>query len=338
MLNNEMKSKKCLAFLDILGFSDHIMSKASRAQEGSVEMLASIAHVFQLRLIEHKHRPWSKYSMSLQALAKRGDISSFESFLPMSDSIFIIGHDANTFLDQLSSFMCECFRYTSNEYIYPMDKNSPERVSVQYLKEFNNKGEMGFDEIETQWYPNIFRAGVSFDEVTFLQVETLIRNENFMSESESKNAKDCNLITGLQPILNIAGKGVVQAVSLEKDGGKGPKLYLDESIIHELNDEHMALVVRDDKGMHFLWPAYSLIWENDLELELNNECSEFLLPAINLWTGYKGKPYECHYYEFVKLIVDSYIAIARRNGCEDPVKSFLENYFNKKGCNIQALL
>ena len=192
-----MSSKKCVAFLDILGFSSYICSDANLAQESAMDMLSTINFIFKNRVSDHRLHPWHSYCPSLQPHAQRTDIDSFECFLPMSDSIFIIGNDANIFIDQVSSFMCSCFNYVSNAYLNPIDNNAPERVIAKQFKIDESDG-LIVDEVEVQWYPHIFRGGISYNDAVILQMTSLMRNENNMSDREKKIASDYNVKTGLR--------------------------------------------------------------------------------------------------------------------------------------------
>ena len=329
-----LKNKKCVAFLDVLGFSSYINSNANLAQESAMNMLNTINFIFKNRVSDHLSHPWQKYESSLQNHAKRKDIDSFDCFMPMSDGIFIIGNDANTFIDQVSSFLCNCFTYAAKTYLNPIDHNAPERIIEKRFTLDENKG-LIFDEVEVQCFPSIFRGGVCFDNAVILQMTSLMRNEKNMSERERKIARDYGLKTGFKETVNVAGKGIVSAVGLERCGGKGPKLFISNNFFDQLDCTHKNLIALDDYSQvrHFMWPAYSLIWENNIEIEILNGCNDFLLPAIRLWNAYKGQKYEPHYCEFVKLIINSYLSLSVQHGVVLKIKEIIRNFLEKHEIN-----
>ena len=310
-----MITKKCVAYIDILGFKGHITSELPNAQKSAIEMLGDINGVFLQDWSESNLNPWQNYEHGSpqQSLVKRISVDSFENFLSMSDSIFITGNNANDFLDQLSSFLCRCFILTSNEYKNKTKKNNIESVSIKSIDQDKN-GKLITNEEERQWFPLIFRGGVSFGEVSILEMASLMRDK-------------------MQYTPNIAGTGHVKAVELEKCGGKGPKLYLDKDIVKELDENHKALLKTENisgkKVSHYLWPAHFLIRENDLEWELSQKYSDSLEPAINLWNAYKDENYAPHYLEFVKLIINSYVAVAQQLKGEEEGKKIIKDFLQK---------
>jgi len=293
------KNKKYVAFLDLLGFSAHV------AEDGPAA--ANILYNIRNVLYSHYYDPASKTykTKGLQSLSKRTSVEDFESFLSMSDSIFIVGNNANAFIDQIASFLCNCFRYTYKNYYKPTgDLEHPENVEI---KTYSYDGKPIEKTIQTKWYPTIFRGGICFGEV--LNVPSLYISQK-RGPSLSNRPHDKSDDWGIA--MNLAGKGVAEAVHLEQEGsGSGPKIFISSTVEKALDKKRKYFISTDNKNRkHFLWPAYSITFENDLDTEWY-EYKEFLLSTINLWKSCKGKSYANKYFEFVQLTIESFFAVCK---------------------------
>lgn len=174
-----MPTQKCVAFLDILGFSSYIKNDTS----GAINLLETANQVIKNRLIDPASSTYNE--PSLQNMAKIHSAESFEAYLPMSDSIFIIGQNPDDFVEQVSSFLCSCYRSTSRAYSHPEDEQNPIAVTMKVFKTDTDGGFSSFDET-ANWYPNIFRGGISFGEAVVFSAFSIFRNPELIPESEKK--------------------------------------------------------------------------------------------------------------------------------------------------------
>jgi hypothetical protein len=303
-----MSIPKCVAFLDILGFSSYIENDTY----GALYLLDTANHVIKTRLIDPASSTYEE--PSLQKMAKVHSAESFEAYLPMSDSIFIIGNTPNEFVEQISSFLCSCYRPTSHVYSHPEDESNPTAVTIKQFKADANGGFATSDEA-ANWYPNIFRGGISVGEAFIFSATSIFRNPEFIPEKERKIIEFSGGKIGTGLVSNVAGKAVVDAVELEKNAGAGPKLLLTKEAVNALDEGNRVFVKTDSDGKsHYLWPAYFIdSFDNDLFMEWNSTFDNIVRGSINLYKFHStnGKPRVTeHYKEFVKLIADSFIAVS----------------------------
>lgn len=336
-----MAKKTCVAFLDLLGFSNHVKyaKKEEKDSSNPVNMLITASQVLETRLSDQQTHPIETYSDELRPLAKRRAVDTFTTFLPMSDSIFIVGDDLNAFIEQVSSFMCDCFTFTSHAYIYPDDETAPENVTVTNIRLTKEK-EVVAEEKPAKYYPNIFRGGFCIGEAVLIDSPCLFRNEKDLSPNMLKFIKEMGGALGFGKTLNITGEGVVNAVKLEKNGGKGPKLFINDDVANQLNDELRLLVSCDQNAKkHFLWPAYTIIASNGMQSQQQSNYFDFLSATISLWKAYenKEKSVSCHYYEFMRITAQAYLSIFKHYANEDEAKAILHDFFNQKGINFLSL-
>jgi hypothetical protein len=305
--------KKCVAFLDLLGFSNHVRN----AQLSAFQMLFSANDVFSSRAYDP---PWDACSPQLQPITRRNGIDCIDTFLPMSDSIFVIGHDANVFLDQLSSFLHETFGFFSHAYTKASSEKSPITVCEKHLSLDENRVPKIAEKL-MEWFPLVFRGGIDFDDViTYAATGIGLDKKPFQTP-------------------NVAGKAVVNAVKLETCGGKGPKLYLSKSFIGQLDPTHLQMVVTDGIKPHYLWPAHELIHAKDFVSDLREQCFDFLAPVFALWQWYHTQDpgVADHYLEFMRLTIASYLYAAYWRGDYDSAVVLLQDFLQERGVSITAL-
>jgi len=278
-----MDTKRCIAYLDVLGFSNYIQNNDSC--NFAANILQGMNFVLSQKEVDQRIHQIDSYEENLKYLARRASITSFDELLSLSDSIFISSKDANLFIEQLSSFLSECFHFTIQNYVHPENATDPIITKIIKLDIYNETSE----EIDSKEYPIIFRGGISFDEVV---------------KTETNSFYDGKI----QKSPNLIGLGVVRAVGLEKSG-KGPNLYIDDSFYEQLNDYNKSLVENDSFGnKYFLWPAYAIISKNDYDTE-KNDIRRFLQAIINLWKAYQNESYGVHYLEFLKTSIHSFIKV-----------------------------
>ena len=281
--------KKICTYIDLLGFSNYINADINDA----------------LLLIEN-------YTNTLQIGFNVGDeFKSFETFLPCSDSIFIIANpdSADDFIIDISKFLINCFIFTADAYTNPIDEDKPTKVIINHI-DFNiEKKEVETKPIERNWYPTLFKGGVVCDDVeTFHQ--SIIYNGIFEKQ------------------LNLAGKGIVSAVALEKSG-RGPRLFCNNSIISKLSkDISLKYVIGKNNISEILWPIQIFTSVRSPQNEVSNGYEKLMSPAINLWKSYEKTPVGEIYFNLMKLITISAIRYSKMNDIvddfDDNLKEFLE--------------
>lgn len=276
--------EKYICYIDILGFSNYILE--NEHCDYAVDILNNVNFVLNTRIIDQKTLFKQGFEERLNPLIERTSVDTFDDYLALSDSVFITSNKCNLFIKQISTFLMECFLLRADRYRNPEDENEPTRVTV--MKYDLHNGEITQQSV--LWYPILFRGGISFGEV--------IRGENYM------------LCDGaIKKMPNLIGKGVVRAVNLEKSG-KGPHLFIDDSVEEHLSDEMKQFVWKDSKSKYVLWPVFHYIWENEYDSVLCDFKND-LAACINLWKAYRDRQYSDHYYKLVKLIIQSFFM-----GCE----------------------
>lgn len=325
----------CVAYLDLLGFSAHVKENV----DASVSLLHTASEIFTTRLCDQKTHPINSYRSELRPLAKRQAVDTFISFLPMSDGIFIVGKSVNNFIEQVSSFMCACFMDTSHYYAYPENESDPESVTVSHLSKKSND-EYAVNKMSTKYYPAIFRGGLCIGKSALIDVACLFRNEESVSPDALQFIEITGGRIGAGKIVNIAGEGVVAAVELERNGGKGPKLFIDDYTASQLNDELKLLVLCDpNEKKHFLWPAYTIIASNGMQRQRQDNYFDFLSATISLWKAYenKGAGVSCHYYQFMRITAQAYLSVFKHHANETEARAILCDFFNQKGVDVESL-
>ena len=299
------KSNKIVAFIDLLAFSNNV-----RKNTGDAMMVFSNYNaILHSKIREGIVHPVDSYPQELQERAKNTAVDSFEYFIPFSDSIFIVSDDINSFIKQLSSFVYNCFHFTSHFYINPKDISDPTKSEMISFS-FNDKGEVISDYVDAHYYPTIFRGGIACGEVFPIDLWSI-------ADKKPENRK------------TVAGKAVVRAVELEGNV-KGPRIIFDADIIDIIDEQVKNMYIRRVDGTEFyeiLWPAIKYIPENGFQDA--DSFHEMFTCAINLWKGYNHTPYSAHYFSFIELIIASALqffeAIGYKNEALKMVKEAIKN-------------
>ena len=270
-------NNKIVAFIDLLAFSNNV-----RKNTGDAMMAFSNYNaILHSKIRDGIAHPVDSYPKELQELAKSTAIDSFEYFIPFSDSIFIVSDDINSFVTQLSSFVYNCFHFTSHFYINPKDISDPTKAKMVSFS-FNENGEIVSDYIDTHYYPTIFRGGIAYGEVFPIDLWS-IANKN----PEKRE--------------NVAGKAVVRAVELEGKV-KGPRIIFDASILQSIDEQIRNRYIRKVSNSDYcelLWPAINYIPQNGFQDA--SSFHEMFAGAINLWKGYNHTAYSEHYFLFYRI-------------------------------------
>lgn len=280
-----MEKEKTVAFLDLLAFSNHVRKNTKDA------LLAFTTYrtILETKITDDFLHPPASYPNSiLQEMAARNSVNSFNHFLPFSDSVFILSDETNFFLKQLGSFVLHCFTFTSNQYQKTADPSNPTKV----VYEFGHN-----TIIEENWYPTLFRGGISFGEAIPIELMGIVNNNP-------------------QKIANLAGKAVVKAVGLESKI-KGPRIVFEKELYDKLDPATKVYIAETEiEGLYeLLWTGFHYIIANGPN-EINS-FYELFLPAVNLWKAYNDTPFSEHYFKFIELVVTGTIKIFEANGYKE---------------------
>ena len=294
---------KVVAYLDILGFSNHTYTNI----EDALELLSDYNTIINTKILDAKQNPSSSYPKKLQGFAKQNFIDSFEYFLPFSDSLFIQSSTPDEFIKQLSSFLLDCFFLNSNDYSNPEDYSDPSKVTIKILK---NKSV--FQNHSQYRHPLFFRGGVSYGETNIFNTDAII---------DSK----------LKKITNIAGATFVKTVKELEPLGKGPRLFCDLAFYAQLDEKtKLYCKIFKEKYYEILWPAFNFIEGNELETE-KNKINELLVPATNLWKAYNHLKFGIHYWEFLKLVISSTIRFFEIQNNKEIAQNYISRYLKSVG-------
>ena len=285
--------KKCICYIDVLVFSNYV--KDNEHCGYALDILNNINLILGTRISDQRHMKKNGYDDQLEELITRTSVDSFEDYLALSDSVFITSDSPDIFIKQISTFLSSCFLLSAEHYRNPDNINKPECIMLNGYDIKTNK----IIKKEYKWYPILFRGGLSYGEV--------VRSTNYILYKGQP---------GRTP--NLVGEGVVSAVNLESSG-KGPHLFIDDNIFECLSDEVRRFISEKHGKKYILWPAFHFIWENGIDIVYQDFWME-LEACLNLWNAYKNMPYFEHYYELVKLMIQSFLKL-----CE----VYFENEYNR---------
>ncbi|HBD93583.1 MAG TPA: hypothetical protein DC057_05380 [Spirochaetia bacterium] len=309
-------SDYCVAFLDILGFSNYVNEDLN----GALKLLKSynnqINFLFNEDLIS--------YDDTIKEIAERSHISSFDYFIPFSDSIFIVSSSPDLMVSQISNFLISCFKYTSSEYAYSSSKD-PRKVEVTEIG-INIDGTVRNEKKIENWYPLLFRVGSSFGEVIPFQISSI---------DNKKNIK----------INNFAGKSVINAVKLESNPEKGPRFFIDNDLYKKLNTDTKNYIIKiSDNLFEVLWPSFSYIEENighegeRFEIEMINHFDEIFISSFNLWKYFlNNERLYSHYYNFMKLIILSTLNYSKKFNKLDLAKEYINRILDNNKIKLDII-
>lgn len=276
--------KSCV-FLDLLGFKYYVYKDIAGAI-GLLNNYQTIIHTkIKVSQITSKER---EEDAELRNLIEQGRLSSFDCFLPFSDSILIQSSNPDLLIPQLSNLMRNTFLFTSHAYTIPESLEDPSIVTMRTLG-INEAGEVSATKSKAHWFPVMFRGGIAYGECHSLQINSLINGR-------------------LSTITNLVGKAVIEAVKIESSGIKGPRLVCTRSFYEVLQNKYRRHIIPYDRDGIFyevLWPAFAYIDGNDVKLELSNQFEDLFMPAVNLWKAINHLDSGIHYYNFIKLIIQS---------------------------------
>jgi len=298
--------ERIVAFLDLLGFKEFM----SQDKEGAIRLLWNYETILAVKKIEDNIYPVASYKKELQKLAEKRSASSFEYFLPFSDSIIITSLETtpDLFLKQIGSFILETFLFTGREY---KNKEYPTIVETTHIID---KGGGKFDKkiVKEQWFPTLFRGGVAFGDVEILE--------------------KCAVISGkAKKSYCVAGSAVIEAVTLEKKD-RAPGLVFGESFYQKIDSDDIKnrYVCKENGYYKLLWPALHFIEENKPEGELE-KFRDIFIPAVNLWKTYSHLSSADLYFNFLKLIIKSTFSFFKGKIKEEKIDLMINDQIARVG-------
>jgi hypothetical protein len=282
--------RRTVAYLDILGFKSYTSIDAP----GAAQLLLNYNEVLRTKLADMAQFPADGYDdPGLRKLAQVGEVRSFETAIPCSDSLVVTSNQPDLLVRQLSRFMLDSFEFTSQAFAHPKDPLDPTAVTI---------GEVSLKGVArraARWFPLLFRGGIASGDVRTLPVTAII------------NATP-------KGVTNLTGPAVVDAVALEKTG-KGPRLFSARHFRDQLTaaSQELFAPVPDTKHDELLWPMVLYHDPNSPCVDINH-FSDLFLPAVKLWRSFSNDPrVEPHYMEFLKLIVRATLKAFGRRQCYD---------------------
>ena len=277
-------------FLDILGFKSYVDADLV----GAALMLESQRNILSVGLSD---TAWYKNHGTIpDAFQAEHLTTTFHHFLPFSDSLCIASAQPDQFLPQLAHFLISTFCFTAHAYEQNRTGFPPENIKIAVI------GLSGVTE-RRNWFPVLWRGGISFGQFECVDSQGIINGQKREA-----------------PLL--IGEAVVRAVNMEKPGNqeslrKGPRLFCDPYVRAAVTDTRLLTLLVPVPGIpnceEFLWPAFLYNATGQPENELL-QLHDLLRPAVALWRSKQGTKYECHYFEFIRLICRSALTWAATNG------------------------
>lgn len=243
---------KTVAFLDVLGFSNHVYEDLNQTEKIVKDINELLAVKISNDINARKITDDNLYKELIDSYT----FDAVDFILPVSDSIFLAGNNSQRMILQISNFLCRILEFT--------------------LSRFLNNNDC---------FPVIMRGGIDYGETKI--INSFIYNQN---------CKKCELNNS----FNMIGIPVVEAVKLEEMHNKGPKLFLTENVVDELDEDEKKFVSDEDNKKYFLWPKSFFIKNNlfnDFKSEFRQRCKYNLRPIIELYCKYKNKEKVVRHYE-----------------------------------------
>ena len=304
--------KYVVIFLDLLGFRSFTVEDPDAA----LGMLKDFNWVRSMwRQIGRMENPLCAPQGLGNPAPQLTSVESFNCFIPMSDSVFILSDEPDNVIWQLSNFLIGCFCHRG----WAFGNSNPRNVHEQCGKELviDRQGRPKVRVYKENWYPVLFRGGISYEKAKAVQNLAVYDGEEIT-------------------VPNVIGHGVVRSVQLESKGLKGPRILCDRIFVDELNDETKKYLRQEDDEWELLWPAFSYIQGENGESNQRDVLVALFCPAFELWKFYLGEPPEKHYRAFLELVVRSHIAYAGIATNPEPVRDYMNETLEKAGLKLSG--
>ncbi len=281
---------KYCVYLDILGF------KNKRIDE-KIQLLTDMQETLDVKLSDKKHL--HTVEPRLRAVLKKFLADSFNYFLTLSDSVFIVADDLPLLLNQVSNFLSSALILNS--------QTMWEECACD-----GNPHHIERDGKVVSVYPLLFRGGIAYGSVEILKVMNMVNKER-------------------THVTNLTGEAVERAAELEQtECHKGPRLFCHKDIFERAGELQKFFQLLDaKKGLYeVLWPAFNVIEESEdkIQSELDGLFLDFFIPAYELLKFYKGKKYDYHYIGFLKLVMKSIEIWKPNEEFQDRLESYLSPF------------
>jgi len=277
--------EKVVAYIDLLGFSEAVKSDLP----GAVRLLQDYADAITVAVndavADTDNTLTDPESSRLMGLMT---VDSFETMLPMSDSVFIVASDMSKFVMQLSHFLLECFRFRLDASAYPARQQNPMAVTTKTAVFAGSHLRL-----ETQsetWWPLLFRGGIAVGECLSLDLPMISDNK-------------------LGKCRSLAGKAVVKAVSLEKQA-KGPRILCSQELQLSSEDKAAAYIGPalnlEADCFELYWPLAALEDTCSMTDAINNRLRKWLKGIANFYRHFRtNDTVRPHYEAYLHLVVAS---------------------------------
>lgn len=334
--------KKCVAYIDLLGFSNYVFKDFQNNDDAADQMLQEMTRVLHSTYLDTLTHPIDSYkNATTAAIAEDNSIDDIETFIPISDGVFIVGRDPVKTLPQIATYLCKCFKISSVHY---REGSDPDSLTETRNILIHPDGSRSIR--KTQSHPILCRGGASYGDVYYIESSYLYRaHQNAHREHMSQDSGE-----PLHHFTNLLGKSVIDAASFDKldlYSGTGPRFYIHDTLFDELvarkaQDvlDFVEIETQDGSDVtlrYLLWPAFSMIRPNRFCANTCLHFDDILIPAIKLWKAYHGSDEKIRkqYTNFVKMCFHSLIAFAMAKGDDDGqdnvkiARKHLETYINK---------
>ena len=310
--------KRVVVFLDLLGFE----SFSIKDSDAALRILEDFQEVLLMRRqTANLYLSIDVPELLMDRLPDRTSLDSFEYFLPMSDSVFILSDEPDKVVAHLSTFLVESF-FLRGHALRNADTSNVHRQRITVIGRANS-GEVEKNAVDENWYPVLFRGGISYGDAEEFKTVAIDSGEEVW-------------------VQNVRGPGVIQAVRSQerKVNGeklKGNRILCDRQFIDQLCSNSKRYLRMERDTWELLWPALGYI-ERDGESNQREVLDELFWPAFVLWQCYSGKPKEeVHYRAFLELIVRSHIAYAGIASNPEPAWKHMYETLDKAGLRLSGI-
>ena len=298
-------NSRVIAFLDLLGFSNNTKLSSGFAANSIIDCNVILKDKYC------DEKVILKQSGAIDDFSRNHLVTSFENYLPFSDSVFITSEKPEIFIKQISNFLISCFKMNSDEYKKPINKLEPRKIITTHFSVKNQK--VVSEKVEEYWFPLIFRGGVSYGEVIKLGIHSIQNYE-------------------LKELFNLSGNPVINAVQYEKLG-KGPRLFCGQEFVDSLpQNERQFIHPLKDCISEILWPMGIYFPCNDPKTEIL-KFRDMFIPVCNLWKAFNHLDFGNQYYSFLKLVILSTMKYFRNCSQEGLAVEFIEKEI--ENCQIE---
>lgn len=272
--------KQAVVFLDILGFKSVLESDP----QGAAQLLTDYKMIFE---DEMRNRTVHENDPNIAQTRRLSSMDSFQTFLPMSDSVIITSDDPSLLVSNLSTFLFDVYNFS------PTSRCISEESNISFKSKISRP----------KTYPLLFRGGISYGEVIpYEHQATLFKGE------QRKGS-------------NIFGPAFVDAYSLAEvcPKLKGPRIRCSKSFVEVLDTNAQKYIgpligAENDKQVELYWPTIAFEPGNSSFCSVFDNACQFL-------TAFMNTPEWEHYFFFVKLLVRS--ALRKDPSQEEPLKNHL---------------